>query len=80
MISCVRPTFRLIEKKDTASKRPQELFAEQLALEVAGELTQLLQFQRTGVVDLESVEVALKSTALRFGAAVLSAWINADCR
>ena len=38
----------------------------------------MLQSQPTGAVDLESVEVALKSSVLRFGAAVLSAWINAD--
>ena len=43
-------------------------------------MTQLLQSQPTGPIDLESVEAAMKSLSLNFGATVLSSWINADQR
>ena len=65
-------------KKNCATKTAQDSFAVELALDTAAELQRLFDSQRSGTIDLESVETAVKASVIRFGAAVLSAWINTD--
>ena len=65
-------------KKNTVPNTEQGTLEVELALEAAAELRRFLRSQPDGAVDLESVETAVKASVMRFGAAVLQSWINAD--
>ena len=65
-------------KKNAVPNTEQGTLEVELALEAAAELRRFLRSQPDGAVDLESVETAVKASVMRFGAAVLQSWINAD--
>lgn len=79
MTSCARPAFdQGGVKKNTTPPLWHEHYALQIALEATAEIKELLHCQPSGAIDLESVETAVRSMAMDFAGALVSAWINSD--
>ncbi len=77
---CVRLGLKSrVIKKNAPAKATQESLGAAVALETASEIRTLIQSQSgPALIDLEAVEMAVRSMVMDFGASVLSTCINAD--
>ena len=80
MINCARPAFEPVRLKNNGvSNLLQESLGSALALEAAREVAALFQSHSGRArIDLEALEVAVKSTMMDLGSALMSMCINAD--